>query len=66
MQTFSLDDDQYDSLLLMLGYATCAAMKEGNRRLAYSFVKLANAINRDNPRWRPYEIPDEFQETFRE
>ena len=56
-----LTQDEFDMLLLMCGYATGAAMEKGNKRLGYGFLSLANAINRDNPHWTPYEIPKEIE-----
>ena len=55
----SLTKDEYESLILALGYATGAAMKTGETNMQRAFLKLANAINRDNSSWVPYEIPPE-------
>jgi len=27
--------------------------------LMYSFVRLTNAVNRDNPNYIPYQVPEE-------
>jgi hypothetical protein len=59
--TIELTQDEFDSLLVMVGYAAGAAFKEGNRNMAYRFICIANKINANNPRWFPYEIPEEFQ-----
>jgi hypothetical protein len=56
----TLTGDEYQRLLLLTGYATGAAMKD-DPKLAYSFLDLANRINRDNPRWTPYAIPEEYR-----
>jgi len=58
--TFTLTRDEFEVLLLMMGYATGAAFKE-NPRLAHSFLELANRVNKDSPNWKPYQIPDEFK-----
>ena len=58
MKTITLSDDGFDSLLLMLGYAAGSANKDGNTALFCTFVRLANEVNKDNPRWTPYEVPD--------
>jgi len=55
--TFSLTPDEFDSLLLMAGYAIGAAFPD-NRKLAYAFLRLANRLNEGNPNWTPYQIPD--------
>ncbi|HEX5426624.1 MAG TPA: hypothetical protein VFW94_24075 [Candidatus Acidoferrales bacterium] len=52
-----LSTEEYETLLLMMGYATAAAF-ESDKKLAYSFLKVANAVNRNNPSWTPYEIPE--------
>jgi hypothetical protein len=57
--TIELTHDEFDTLLLMCGYAAGAAFDKGDRRLCNGFITLANAINRDNPRWIPYQIPPE-------
>jgi hypothetical protein len=56
----SLTRAEYSRLLLMMGFATGSAFKE-DRYLAYRFMDLANRISRDNPDWKPYDIPEEFQ-----
>jgi hypothetical protein len=56
--TIELSDEEFKILLLAMGYATGAAAKEGNHQLANSFLILANAVNRDNPRWIPYKTEE--------
>lgn len=56
--TIELTDDEFDTLLLMCGYAAGAASNHDDRRLANGFLRIANAINRNNPQWIPYEIPE--------
>ena len=55
--TIELTDDEYMQLLIMMGYATGAAMKQ-DRKLADNFLRLANAVNKNNPRWTRYEVPE--------
>jgi hypothetical protein len=50
--------DEFDSLLIMMGYAAGAA-SSCDSQLLTSFLRLANAVNRNNPRWTPYAMPDE-------
>lgn len=62
MRVITLTDDEFDNLLIMAGFATGAAMKQEDKRLANSFLRLVNSINRDNPNWAPYNIEDvEFE-----
>jgi hypothetical protein len=56
-RTVQLSEDEYEGLLLMMGYAAGAAEREGDKRLSRCFLRLANAVNRDNPSWTPYEVP---------
>jgi hypothetical protein len=55
--TIELTQDDYDSLLVLIGYATGAAYQHGNLAMARRFLALANRINKDNPAWIPYDIP---------
>jgi hypothetical protein len=55
--TIKLTGNDYGGLLLCLGYATGAAVKEGDMRLADKFLEMSNIINQGNPKWVPYEIP---------
>jgi hypothetical protein len=58
-KVFRLSDDDYHMLLLALGYATGAAREQNRPCLARSFIRVANAITRDNPNWKPFEVADE-------
>ena len=51
----TLESKDYESLLLCLGMATGYAVKEGNQKIANSFLELANRINLGNPDWTPYK-----------
>jgi hypothetical protein len=54
-----LSEDEFEVLILALGYAAGAASKDNvNPSLVDSFIRVANAVNRNNPRWTNYEIPD--------
>lgn len=53
----TLSGEEYNSLLLMTGYAAGAAESGGHEGIRNSWLKLANAINEGNPDWTPYEIP---------
>jgi hypothetical protein len=57
--TFTITGNEYMQLLLMMGYATGAASREEDQPLLRSFLRLANSINKDNPKWIPYEVPEE-------
>lgn len=54
---FSLTPDEFDLLLSMAGVATGFMMAQGKKRLAYSFVRLVNRLNENNPDFTPYTIP---------
>lgn len=48
---------EYERIVLIFGYATGAAMKEGEKDLAYGWLAFANEMNATNPGWTPYNIP---------
>lgn len=54
----ALTREEYETLLLAVGYATGAALRDNDRKLMRAFLLLANAVNRDNPNWKPYEVPE--------
>lgn len=51
--------DEYSTLSVMCGYATGAAMQQGDKRLARSFIILTNRLHEGDPDFRPYEVSDE-------
>lgn len=59
---FTLSRDDFETLLLMAGYAVGAAVKDRERRLAVRFLRLTNTINKDNPNYIPYEVPENDDE----
>jgi hypothetical protein len=52
-----ISQDEFDELLLALGYAAGDLMREGGN--PYAMLRLANSINEGNPAWTPYELPPE-------
>jgi hypothetical protein len=60
MVKLELSEADYDGLLMMLGYAIGAAMRD-DMTTAYAFLRLANRINKDNPNWTPYADPEELE-----
>jgi hypothetical protein len=58
--TLEMDREDYNMLLLMLGYATGAASKEHNQAKFWRLIDFVNRLNADNPNFRPYEIPEEY------
>jgi hypothetical protein len=56
----TLSQHEFNGLLIVMGYAAGAAFRE-DKRLAWSFLELANRVNRDNPHWTPYEIPEKYR-----
>lgn len=55
-----LTSDDFDGLLLAIGYAAGAAMRDGNRAMFLGLLRLANAINEGNPRWTRYNVEAEL------
>jgi hypothetical protein len=54
-----LTEDERNTLLLMCGYATGAAMKSRERKLGISFLRLTNRLFEGSPNYVPYQLPDE-------
>ncbi len=52
-----MDRDDWERLLLMLGQVAGTAHRAGDVEQFYEWIKLANDLNRTNPRFTPYEIP---------
>lgn len=57
-ETIELSRDEKDTLMLALGTATNVALLQRDKHLFFQFLRLANAVNRKNPDWRPYGIPE--------
>jgi hypothetical protein len=48
--------DEYDRLMILLGYATGAAA--GDKGILLTLLRFVNAINRGNPNFTPYKVPE--------
>lgn len=59
--TLKLSEDDFASLLLVIGYATGAARYESDMSLFYRWMALANKVNEGNTDYRPYEIPEQYR-----
>jgi hypothetical protein len=57
--TFTLTRDQYETLLVALGYAAGAAISRKENGLFIGFLRLCNEINKNNPNYLPYELEAE-------
>jgi hypothetical protein len=53
--TVELSQTDFDALLLALGMAAGACLRDGQKGLALLVIELSNKINKNNPRWIPYE-----------
>lgn len=54
-----LTRDEFELLLIALGYATSRAIQEHDHGQMVRFLRLANSVNKNNPSWKAYEIPEE-------
>ena len=59
--TLEMETGDFAQLLMLIGYASGCAHKEGHLQLFYKWLQFANDLNATNPRWRGYEIPPEYQ-----
>jgi hypothetical protein len=60
--TLLMSQADYDQLTLLLGYAAGAASAAGATEMFWKMINFVNALNRTNPNFTPYEIPEEFRE----
>lgn len=56
--TIELTQDEFDSLLITLGVAVGTFMKQNDWAQVLRLMRLVNAVNRNNPNWTPYEVPE--------
>jgi hypothetical protein len=52
--------DDYDQLLVILGYASAASMSHGVSVVFYRVLRFINELNRTNPNFTQYAIPPEY------
>lgn len=62
MQIPELSTDDYETLLLMCGYAVGSAFRIGERAQGYCFLRLTNKLFENNPNFTPYAIPVEGEQ----
>lgn len=56
--TLTMSVGEYEELLVFLGYAGGAMLKNGDD-LFQVYLKFVNRLNEGNPRFTPYETRDE-------
>jgi hypothetical protein len=54
-----LRHSEYETLLVVLGYALGSAVQNQEPQLADVMLKLSNAINEGNPNWRRYATSED-------
>jgi hypothetical protein len=59
--TLQMTNEDFVSLLLALGYASGAAHRAGDLTRFWGWIDFANRLNRTNPDFRVYDIPEEFR-----
>lgn len=73
--TLEMTRDDYEQLLHMLGFALGGAfrgrddgqffrqtIRQLSEPIFYRWVDFVNRLNTGNPRFQPYEIPEEYQQ----
>lgn len=58
--TLEMSDSEFQTLNLVIGFATGAATRQGDLEFAYRLLRFVNRLNATNPHFTPYEIPAEF------
>lgn len=56
--TITLTRQEFESLLLVVGFAGGYALRDQNTSIFRLSVRCANAVNRDNPGYMPYDVPE--------
>jgi hypothetical protein len=59
MVLLELTEEEWSQLLVMMGYAAGSAHRDGDHVMRDHFLRLSNAVNRNNPRWTPYVLDEE-------
>jgi hypothetical protein len=54
-----LNEEEFAQLLFTLGCALGSATVQQDKQQMLAVLRLANAINRHNPNWTNYEVPNE-------
>lgn len=60
--TLEMTVDDYERLLVMMGFALAGAMEKDRidgTKMAYRWLRFLNDLNNGNPNFTPYEIPKE-------
>jgi hypothetical protein len=58
--TVEMSREDWEQLTVMLGYALGFAHRD-DRALFWCYLDLVNRLNRTNPHFRPYEIPEKYR-----
>lgn len=53
--------EDFQRLVLLTGFAAGVASREGDKKTFWGWIDFANRLNATNPRYTPYEIPEEFR-----
>lgn len=59
--TLEMTRDDYERLLIIIGFACGAAMRDRDDVPLYSWLQFTNELNAGNPKFRQYEIPERFR-----
>jgi hypothetical protein len=56
-----MSHEQYDRLIVMLGFAIGAVSREGDPARFYRWIAFVNDLNATNRDFTPYEIPVQYR-----
>ncbi|MGA9668404.1 MAG: hypothetical protein WBQ94_04305 [Terracidiphilus sp.] len=54
-----LEREDFETPLMMMGMALGLAARARDEAMAARYIRVANAVNANNPNWTPYEVPDD-------
>jgi hypothetical protein len=58
--TVEMSRENYEQLIHILGFSL-GALKKGNEETFYRWIDFVNRLNRTNPHFQQYEIPEAYR-----
>ena len=56
--TLTMTVEEYDTVMILLGYGMACAKRNGDEDLFRSWRRLCNSLNKGHPNYVPYEVPE--------
>jgi len=59
--TLEMSRGDWDNLLVAVGIAAGVSSHDADKTAFWNWIDFANRLNATNPRFRQYEVPEEFK-----